>query len=72
MAKRKRKADRVYFDKTGESNLPVRKTKEIAETHQKQLIDVPQQREAMKTLESNEIGKEMFDFVLKKMASPDK
>ena len=72
MAKKKRTAKKVYRDKSGESDLPQRSTKDIAEKHALQEIDVPQQREAMKTLGKNEQGKELFDFVLKGMVNPDK
>ncbi len=69
--KKKRKAERVYEnDPEGEALLPVRKTKEIAETHQQAERDEIQQAK-LDRLGENEEGKEMFDFVLKKMASPD-
>lgn len=71
MAK-KRIAKKVTKDKTGESELPQRSTKDIAEKHSKVEIDVPQQRVAMEGLGSNEQGKELFDFVLKGMVKPDK
>jgi len=67
-----RGAKKVNRDKTGESQLPQRSTKDIAEKHAQKEIDVPQQREAMKTLGTNEQGKELFDFVLKGLVKPDK
>lgn len=71
MAK-KRKAKKNYTDRTGESDLPQRTTNDIAEAHSKVDIDVPQQKQAMKTLGTNEQGKELFDFVLKEMTKPHK
>jgi hypothetical protein len=70
--KKKRIATKVHRDKTGESELPQRSTKDIVEKHSKVDIDVPQQREAMKSLGKNEQGKELFDFVLKGMTKPHK
>ncbi len=72
MAKKKRAAKKTYLDYGDDANLPQRKTKEIADTHSKQEIDVPQQRVAMEGLGENEQGKELFDFVLKGMIKPDK
>lgn len=72
MIKKKRIAKKVKTDKTGESELPQRTTKDIAEKHAKEEIDVPQQRVAMEGLGNNEQGKELFDFVLKGMIKPNK
>jgi len=70
--KKKRKAERVYEDDPeGEALLPARKTKEIAETHLKSKRNELEQGK-MDRLGENEQGKEMFDFVLKGMVSPDK
>jgi hypothetical protein len=73
--KKKRKADRVYEnDPEGEALLPVRKTKEIAETHSKTKTTKENKKfpPAMEQLGTKEDGKELFDFVLKGLSSPDK
>jgi len=56
----------------GESNLPARRTKEIATTHlETERTEYTRQQKAVRdNLEQNEDGKEDFDFVLKKMSSP--
>ena len=66
---KKRKADRVYDDKEGEANLPVRKTAEIASTHAKGING--QEPEIIREVGISEKGKEDFDFLLKQMSSPD-
>jgi|GEM_PF-1785460 hypothetical protein len=70
---KKRKAARVYDDTEGEAGLPVRSTKEIAETHQtiKKGKVHPRIPNVMREIGENENGKELFDKVLKGMASPD-
>jgi len=73
--KKKRKAERIYDDDPeGEALLPVVKTKELAanlgaRNPRKQNDKFPP---AVSQVGSKEDGKELFDFVLKKMASPDK
>lgn len=51
-----------------EASMPVRKTKEIAETHAKNKIVRPHGRPNPE----NEEGKELFDQVLKGMSKPEK
>lgn len=70
---KKRKADRVYDDTEGEANLPVRSTKEIAETHKntKKGKVHPRIPNVISEIGENENGKEMFEKVLKGMAYPD-
>ena len=75
MVKKKRKAARVLDDDPeNEAGMPVRKTKEIAEAHK-----ATNTKQANKyrppiidQIGTKEDGKELFDFVLKGLASPDK
>jgi hypothetical protein len=70
---KKRKAARVYDDPEGEADLPVRPTKEIAETHKTKTKGKvhPRIPNVMREIGENESGKELFDKVLKGMISPD-
>ncbi|MBS1529678.1 MAG: hypothetical protein JSU01_05195 [Bacteroidetes bacterium] len=70
MIKKKRAAKKINKPKDKDGYLPQRTTAEIAETHSKQDIPVPQEREAMKSLGTNEQGKELFNFVLNGMTEP--
>ena len=77
MAKNKkvRKAARVFEDDTeGEAQLPIRKTKEIAEEHKATNTRKHNDKfpPVIDQIGSKADGKELFDFVLKGMASPDK
>lgn len=73
MRERKRKAERIYKeDKEGETTLPVRKTKDIALDHSKTMgDDKPKGARSLGDIGGREDGRELFDFVLKKMSKPD-
>lgn len=63
----------MYDDKEGEACLPVRRTAEIARAHQANKEDKvkPKPLSVQKETGINKDGKELFDFVLKGLASPD-
>jgi hypothetical protein len=70
---KKRKAKQIDNDKEGETALPARKTKEIAESHKTgDKSHVSKNRpDVLNQGGTREDGKELFDFVLKGLASPD-
>jgi len=74
MAGKRRKAIRITNDPDGEANLPIRKTKEIAETHKESNTKKENDRfpPVIDQIGTKEDGKELFDFVLKGLASPEK
>ena len=69
-----RKADRLSYDKTGESDLPARKTADILSTHKKMFRKAiaEYKPEYLHDLGNAENGKETFDYVLSRMIEPEK
>ena len=71
--KKKRKAVRqATNDPEGEMDMPVMKTSELAAQHAERAKTMRfPHRSALTELGKNDEGKELFDDILKSMASPD-